>query len=384
MRIAEVRLRNFRNHADTLLEFGGGINVLSGKNGQGKTNILEAISYLSLTKSFYASSDETAVRFGTDSFDVEGVIIAGSGLRYTVQVSYGLRGGEKAFAINSTRPESLASVIGTFPVVILSPENNAITFGGPAARRRFVDLTLSQISRVYLEDILEYRRILRQRNRLLSDARVGGSASASALEPWTVSLVHYGSRIVKRRQEFVGEFKGYIDRGYKTLVSMGEEPALEYVSFRPLPEGASTEEIAELMFNEVKARAAEELRRGVTLVGPHRDEVRLSINGAALQQYASQGQHKTFLVALKTAEFFYLQERRGEAPIFLLDDLFSELDEGRSRRILDFVSDLGQTIITTTGGRVLEDTEGWNDHLRRFIIENGTSRADKAVRQESA
>jgi DNA replication and repair protein RecF len=384
MRIAEVRLRNFRNHADTLLEFGGGINVLSGKNGQGKTNILEAISYLSLTKSFYASSDETAVRFGTDSFDVEGVIIAGSGLRYTVQVSYGLRGGEKAFAINSTRPESLASVIGTFPVVILSPENNAITFGGPAARRRFVDLTLSQISRVYLEDILEYRRILRQRNRLLSDARVGGSASASALEPWTVSLVHYGSRIVKRRQEFVGEFKGYIDRGYKTLVSMGEEPALEYVSFVPLPEGASPEEIGELMFNEVKARAAEEMRRGVTLVGPHRDEVRLSINGAALQQYASQGQHKTFLVALKTAEFFYLRERRGEAPIFLLDDLFSELDEGRSRRILDLVSDLGQTIITTTGERVLEDTAGWNDHVRRFIIENGTSRADKAIRQESA
>jgi len=384
MRIAEVRLRNFRNHADTLLEFGGGINVLSGKNGQGKTNILEAISYLSLTKSFYASSDETAVRFGTDSFNVEGVIIAGSGLRYTVQVSYGLRGGEKAFAINSTRPESLTSVIGTFPVVILSPENNAITFGGPAARRRFVDLTLSQISRVYLEDILEYRRILRQRNRLLSDARVGGSASASALEPWTVSLVHYGSRIVKRRQEFVGEFKGYIDRGYKTLVSMGEEPALEYVSFVPLPEGASPEEIGELMFNEVKARAAEEMRRGVTLVGPHRDEVRLSINGAALQQYASQGQHKTFLVALKTAEFFYLRERRGEAPIFLLDDLFSELDEGRSRRILDLVSDLGQTIITTTGERVLEDTAGWNDHVRRFIIENGTSRADKAIRQESA
>ncbi len=384
MRIAEVRLRNFRNHADTLIEFGGGINVLSGRNGQGKTNILEAISYLSLTKSFYASSDETAVRFGTDSFEVEGVIIAGSGLRYTVQVRYALVGGEKAFAINSTRPESLASVIGTFPVVILSPENNAITFGGPAARRRFVDLTLSQISRVYLEDILEYRRVLRQRNRLLSDARASGSASASVLEPWTVSLVQYGSRIVKRRQEFVGEFKGYIDRGYKALVSAGEEPALEYVSFGPLPEGASLEEIEERMLNEVKVRAAEETRRGVTLVGPHRDELRLSINGAALQQYASQGQHKTFQVALKTAEFFYLQERRGEAPIFLLDDLFSELDEGRSRRILDLVSELGQTIITTTGERVLEDTTGWNDHLRSFIIENGTSRADKTVRQESA
>ncbi len=146
----------------------------------------------------------------------------------------------------------------------------------------------------------------------------------------------------------------------------------------------AVEEIAQQMAGELKARAGEEIRRGSTLVGPHRDELRLSINGAALQQYASQGQHKTFLVALKTAEFFYLQERRGEAPIFLLDDLFSELDEGRSRRILDLISRLGQTIITTTGERVLEDTAGWNDHLRRFIVENGTSRAVKIIKQESA
>ncbi len=199
--------------------------MLLGRNGQGKTNILEAISYLSLTKSFYASSDATAVRFGTDAFTVEGEIVTGSGLRYTVQVAYGVGGGEKVFTVNNTRPESLASVIGTFPVVILSPENNAITFGGPSARRRFMDLTLSQVSRVYLDDVLEYRRILRQRNRLLSDARSSGGNIASMLEPWTIGLVQYGSRIVKRRQEFVKEFEGYIERSYKTLVESGEEPA---------------------------------------------------------------------------------------------------------------------------------------------------------------
>ena len=384
MLIAEVRLRNFRNHADTLLDFGQGINVLLGRNGQGKTNILEAISYLSLTKSFYASSDATAVRFGTDAFTVEGEIVAGSGVRYTVQVAYGVSGGEKVFTVNNTRPESLASVIGTFPVVILSPENNAITFGGPSARRRFMDLTLSQVSRVYLDDVLEYRRILRQRNRLLSDARSSGGNIASMLEPWTIGLVQYGSRVVKRRQEFVKEFEGYIERSYKTLVESGEEPGIEYGSVGSLQPGMAVEEISQQMASELKARAGEEIRRGSTLVGPHRDELRLSINGAALQQYASQGQHKTFLVALKTAEFFYLQERRGEAPLFLLDDLFSELDEGRSRRILDLISSLGQTIITTTGERVLEDTAGWNDHLRRFIVENGTSRAVKIIKQESA
>ncbi len=383
MLIAEVRLRNFRNHADTLLDFGEGINVLSGKNGQGKTNILEAISFLSLTKSFYSSSDATAVRFGAEAFKVEGEIITASGLRHTVQITYNLQSGEKTFTVNNTRPESLASVIGTFPVVILSPENNAITFGGPLARRRFMDLTLSQVSRVYLADVLEYRRVLRQRNRLLSDARTTGANNVTTLEPWTASLVQYGSRIVKRRQEFVAEFKGYIGRSYRMLVSSGEDPGIEYVSFGPLPDEAAVEEIALCMNAELKARMMEEVRRGSTLVGPHRDELRLSINGAALQQYASQGQHKTFLVALKTAEFFYLQERRGESPIFLLDDLFSELDEGRSKRILELIAGLGQTIITTTDGRVQEETAGWNDHRRRFIIENGTSRADKVVRQES-
>lgn len=384
MLIAEVRLRNFRNHADTLLDFGRGINVLWGRNGQGKTNILEAISYLSLTKSFYASSDATAVRFGTNAFEVEGEIVSDSGVRYTVQVTYGLEPGEKAFTVNSARPESLASVIGAFPVVILSPENNAITFGGPAARRRFMDLTLSQVSRVYLDEVLEYRKILRHRNRLLTEARATGTGNPVALEPWTINLLQYGSRIVKRRLDFVAEFRGYIERSYRTLVETGEEPGIEYASFGSLAPGATVEEIARLMDTALRARAAEEMRRGSTLVGPHRDELRLSINGAALQQYASQGQHKTYLVALKTAEFFYLQERRSESPIFLLDDLFSELDEGRSRRILDLVAGLGQTIITTTGERVLEDTAGWNEHLRRFIVENGTTRADKAVGQESA
>lgn len=384
MHIEEVRLRNFRNHAETQLNFGQGINVLWGRNGQGKTNILEAISYLCLTKSFYASSDATAVRFGTEAFAVEGEIVTGTGLRYTVQAAYDRVTGEKAFAVNTRRPESLASVIGTFPLVILSPENNAITFGGPVARRRFIDLTLSQVSRVYLEDVLEYRKVLRQRNRLLIDARATGASIASTLEPWTVSLVQYGSRIVKRRQEFVAEFKAYIDRSYRMFVDSGEDPGIEYTTSASVAEGATVEEIAGVMAGELKTRAGEEMRRGSTLVGPHRDELRLSINGAALQQYASQGQHKTFLVALKTAEFFYLQERRGESPLFLLDDLFSELDGGRSRRILDLVAGMGQTIITTTGERVLDETAGWNDHLRRFIIENGASRADKVVRQESA
>lgn len=384
MYIEEVRLRNFRNHAETVLDFGQGINVLWGRNGQGKTNILEAISYLSLTKSFYASSDATAVRFGTDAFEVDGEIVTASGVRYTVQVTYDRVTGEKIFTVNNARPESLASVIGTFPVVVLSPENNSITFGGPAARRRFMDLTLSQVSRVYLDDMLEYRRVLRQRNRLLSDARATGGTNTSVLEPWTLSLVQYGSRIVKRRQEFVAEFKGYIERSYRTLVSSGEEPAIEYATFGSLTGDATVEEIAVRMEAESRERAAEEFRRGSTLVGPHRDELRLSINGAALQQYASQGQHKTFLVALKTAEFFYLQERRRESPIFLLDDLFSELDEGRSGRILELVAGLGQTIITTTGERVLDESAEWNDHLRRFIIENGASRPDKVVRQESA
>jgi DNA replication and repair protein RecF len=363
-------MRCFRNHNETELDFGGGINALLGNNGQGKTNVLEAVSYLSLTKSFYASNEATVLQIGKDVFEVEGKIITDAAIEHTVRATYS-RGGEKLFTINGAKPETLASVIGRFPIVVLSPENNAITFGGPMERRKFLDLLLSQISRSYLEDVIEYRRVLKQRNRLLLDAKLDSLYQPELIEPWTRSLVQLGSRIVLHRLRFVNEFQEYVGRAYRELVQNHEAPDVSYRSLAGIEYALEAAEIVPLMVSELERRSAEERKRGTTLVGPHRDDLHLSIDGISVQHYASQGQHKTMLIALKIAEFYYLKERRDEVPILLLDDVFSELDDKRARLLLKTVSPLGQTFITTTDENVFHNAVTWNGMNRKYWVEAG-------------
>ncbi len=386
MRITHLLMRNFRNHARTEIELGCGINALLGNNGQGKTNVLEAVSYLSLTKSFYAANDATVLQLDKDVFEVEGTILTDANIEHTVRAAYS-RAGEKQFTINGAKPDTLASVIGRFPIVVLSPENNSITFGGPMERRKFIDLLLSQISRSYLEDVLEYRRVLKQRNKLLLDAKLERLYSPELIEPWTEGLVHLGSRIILHRLQFVREFQEYVKRAYKDLVydrvggrnparpslpaGWDEEPGVAYNSLDGVEEAQDAQAIASLMMSEIERRTFEERKRGATLVGPHRDDLVLKIDDISVQHYASQGQHKTMLVALKIAEFFYLKERREEVPIFLLDDVFSELDDKRSRLLLNTVSSLGQTFITTTDESVFHGAVEWDGVNRKFFVEGG-------------
>ena len=376
MIVVSVSLQNFRNHRATSLEFGSGLNALLGDNGEGKTNILEAVSYLSLTKSFYASGDATVLQIGEEQFEIRGSIRGAREITHGVRVEYSRLTNEKAYEVDGARPERLSAVIGRFPIVILSPENSAITFGGPGERRKFMDLILSQLSPAYLETLFEYRRIVKQRNRVLLDARVRGGQVEKVLEPWNEGLAHHGSILIHRRREFVGEFAEYVVHAYANLVEKEREyPGVRYES-SGREFSASKEEIAGELRALLQESQVEELRRGATLVGPHRDNLVFTLGGVPVQQYASQGQHKSLLVALKVAEHTYLRERREEVPIFLLDDVFSELDRHRALRILELASALGQVIITATDARVLGSTVAWNDSNRRFVVERGTCRRE--------
>ena len=372
MNVAQIRLTNFRNHKSSNIVFGPGFNVLLGSNGQGKTNVLEAISYLCLTKSFYASNDSTTLQIGEEFFEINGTLFTQETIENRVCVTYQRGTGEKQFSINRSRPETLASVIGRFPIVILSPENNAITFGAPVERRKFLDLILSQVSRVYFGDLLEYRRALKQRNKILTDMRMHHRGGEDLLDPWTEELVQYGSRIIHRRHQFVNEFAAYVKRAYFDVVQNHEEPGADYTGLSNTPDDPAG--IAEELAKNFAERRREEIRRGTTMVGPHRDDLQLSINGISAQKYASQGQHKTLLVALKVAEFFYLKERSEEAPILLLDDVFSELDEHRSKHILEMIGALGQTFITSTSETVFQNLISWDERNRKFYVEKGTCR----------
>lgn len=371
MQVARIRLQGFRNHNDTALDFGTGTNVIIGDNGQGKTNILEAISYLCLTKSFYAGSDAVVLGFGKTMFEVGGDLVSDSGVESRVRVTYVPETKEKVYALNKNRIEPFSSIIGRFPIVVLSPEHAPVTFGPPAERRRFVDLVISQANASYFEDLLEFRRMLKQRNKILLDARLGKKQSSSTLEPWNKQLVTGAVRLILRRKEFVEEFQSYAVSAYHHITDDIEEPELTYVP--SVETGTWTESgIAEAMNAALIDHEREEFHLGTTLVGPHRDEFALTMNGMDLRKYASQGQHKTFLVALKVGEFFYLKERCRETPIVLLDDVFSELDERRTRNVLDFMGQLSQTFVTSTTQTIVDDTMAIGDRNRKFFVANGT------------
>ncbi len=370
MVLTDLRLRNFRNHAETELKFGEGIGALLGSNGQGKTNILEAVSYLGLTKSFTASGDAHVLKIGEEAFEIDGTVRAAGGIGHRMQVRYSRTTGQKEILIDGSRPETMASVIGRFPVVILSPEDGSITSGGPAERRRFLDIVLSQMSAAYLGDLLEYRKALRQRNSLLVRIRIGGTSQD--LEPWTEALADLGAKIASRRMQFVEEFRAYVTDAYAAVVGSLERPELHYTGMHN--PGESVADIRERLLRGMHERWSEEVRRGASLVGPHRDDLQLALNGLGVQEFASQGQHKSFLVALKMAEFAYMRERRNEAPLLLLDDVFSELDASRAASILRLVMAAGQSIITATDERVFHDAIPWNEHHRRYLVENGTCR----------
>ena len=372
MRIVRAQLRQFRNHDCTELEFGATTNALLGNNGEGKTNVLEALSFLCLTKSFYAASDATVLQKGKDLFEVKGTLLSDVGIEHAVRAVYESQSNQKKVFIDGKEPERLSSVIGQFPIVVLSPENSNITFGTPADRRRFMDLVIAQSSGVYFEDLLEYRRVLRQRNKILSDIH-RGFGGTDLLEPWNETLVAHGAKLLLKRAQFFDEFAPYIKRAYGSIAQETETPVVEYlpqVATRP----ADRLEDVERRFREkLVSKKEEELRLGITLVGPHRDEVVFSINALQLRSYASQGQHKTFLVALKVAEFFYLKERCTETPVILLDDVFTELDETRSQKLIALIDSLGQSFITTTNEHVFQEAIRWDDARRKFMIRKGTA-----------
>jgi DNA replication and repair protein RecF len=371
MYLKNLRVHNFRNHSESNFEFGQRANILVGENGQGKTNILEAISYLCLTKSFYSHGDSYVVKIGTDIFEVEGVFNTERTGDHRVRVAYSDEQKEKIFTINKNHIDPLSSVIGKFPVVICSPEHAPITNQGPIERRRFIDLVISQSSNIYFQHLIEYRKILRNRNKILAEAKFQKTNPTEILEPWNDQLINSGAYLMVSRKKFVDEFERYINSSYQQLVSNGESPRITYESSLPVDKSFTQQDAAKVFASELNRRKEREFQVGTTVVGPHRDELLFTINGLDLRRYASQGQHKTFLVALKIAEFFYLREQCSETPILLLDDIFSELDAMRAANLLEFVGTMSQAFITSTNKDLFERNATDSESRRMFTINSG-------------
>lgn len=358
MLLRSLRLRNFRAHEDTRVAFAPRINLIGGPNGAGKTNLLEAIHYLCLSKSFLVGQDGCALRQQAPFFELEGLFTGTHRPELGVRLVYVPGEGKRIF-FNGAPLERLADLIGTLPVVVLSPADQALTGGPPEERRRFLDNLLSQAYPAYLQDLLQYRRALRQRNELLARLRrYPASVQPSLLISWQEELVTLGSRLIQRRLHFVQEFAAFLAEAHACLGLPAEVPHIEYVTIAPLDPETDLEAIAKAFRARLHRLAPREREQGRTLAGPHRDELVLRLNGLEVRRYASQGQHRIMGLALKLAKFFYLQVRRDEMPLLLLDDVFDGLDRYRAQRILELLQhseQIEQSFVTSARLDLLQE-----------------------------
>jgi DNA replication and repair protein RecF len=346
------------------------VNLFLGDNGEGKTNILEGISYLCLSKSFFSVNDTIVMNIERNGFTASGTFLSDGNIFFEVRVMFDKQKNQKLITVNKTKIDKASSLIGRFPVVILSPEQSAITIGSPSDRRRFVDFVVSQSNRAYLECLIDYRRILKQRNKILSERLFSRKENDAALQSWNEQLVHVGAVLIKKRTEFIEDFQSLVIKSYAKLTGTGEQPGITYLpSFECTSRDSDAIEAA--FYQALQDHHQEEYRIGYSLVGPHRDEFLFQINKLDARSFASQGQHKTFLVALKLAEFFYLKEQCNETPILLLDDVLSEMDGRRSQQLLEATAELGQVFITSTDERALKWMPVVSSHPRKFFIKQG-------------
>lgn len=350
MILKSISLKNFRIHVNTQIEFSDGINYIIGGNGQGKTSILEAVYYLCTTKGYLSGADTEVVNFSDSFFEVQGVF---KDLTENVlRVYFTAEENKKYFFVDGKQIYRAASIIGKYPVVILTPEDHNITQGSPADRRKFVDSVISQSSETYLQILLDYNRTLRQRSSLLTQIKESRDRNLLIqLDAWSEKLVQTGTELIKHRIKFVREFNSYVSGSYKKIMDNMEIPSIHYDFLDGNGEWTDVHEsnIGESDFTEVlERRRNEEIKRGTNLVGPHRDDFLFNINSYNLKKYGSQGQNKTFQISLRFAQFFYLKDSLQRIPVFLMDDVFGELDKDRASRISEYLKDIGQAFITMT------------------------------------
>lgn len=366
-----LKLQNFRNHVDTNVEWAPHMNVIVGPNGAGKTNLIDAIHYLCMSRSFVSSSDMYVVNQDASFFMIKGHFEGNIRSSFDVGCSYSRGEGKKIF-VNESPLDRLSDLIGMVPVVVLAPGDKKLTSEGPSERRSFIDSFISQISPRYLQDLIDFRKARKQRNKLLQEFRGSRDVLLAYLEPWNVQLMEYGSRIVAKRTEVLNQFQAYLAKEYEVISGMRHKPHLEYQTFC---EPSEDEKVIHRRYAEKLEKEQEhELEREVTIVGPHRDEIVFYLDDFELRKYGSQGQHRLFALALKLAQLLYFSDELDDLPIFLLDDVFGDLDAQRTEVLLNaLIEHAGQTFVTAANPIPFDEyMEFDSERNRKYKVEQGS------------
>lgn len=339
-------MADFRNYASLDFHPGSGLNVLVGMNGQGKSAVLEAIYMLATSKSHRTSRDTDMIRLEKSSARSLAEVIRSARNDVTLEIILS-RTEDKTVKVNTVRHSKIGDIVGELNAVIFSTTDLDMVKGEPSRRRRFLNLEISQIRPQYVYALGRYKRVLDQRNSLLREVKIG-TGSAGGLDVWNNQLAGYGATIIARRAEFVNFLSNSAAEIYSNLTSDSEELGVRYQPNPNVDKNISEPEIAAKFVQALSARREFDILRATTSVGPHRDDVILTINGLSAREYASQGQQRSAAIALKLAEISLMEESTGESPVVLLDDVMGELDENRRARILELILGRCQTFVTTT------------------------------------
>ena len=391
MILKRIVLKNFRNYSGQEINFNNKFNFIYGNNGQGKTNILEAVSYSTYGKSFLGSSESDCVKFGGTEFFVESDFINDLGNKDFIVINYDSHKKSKTVHRNKQKVNSFsAEVFGRFPLVFLSPKSLNITYGNPSDRRKFFDILISQTSNLYLDHLKELAKTLKQKSALLREyslhRKLTFSELKNLLNSYNEKLSDISSRVLFKRINFLREFESYFDKNFQFLLKQDHKGSITYSSditgeIIPKNSEIGLDELRSLTEKILLQKFNEEIKRAVTLVGPQRDDYVFKLTKLEkdapvsfdLKNFASQGEHKTFLLALKLSEYDFLKNSKSTSPVLLLDDILSELDEERVSMIISHLKDYGQIFLTTTNRDYAERLKTFysDEEISEFYIEDG-------------
>lgn len=376
MHLKYLSLNNFRNYKEQEISFEKEINIIMGNNAQGKTNILEAVYFLALAKSHRTSKEKELIKLGNSFSVVKGTVVR-RGNECEQEIVITEQG--KKVKINNKLIRKTSEYVGNINVVMFSPEDLNLVKGGPHYRRRFLDMEIGQINPVYLYHLSKYQRVMLQRNNFLKElgGKLGGSEDI--LEVWNAQLMEHGVKIISKRFNYLKIIEQWLPSIHQNICKESEKIEVEYRTSiiekesanarKDLLYEANEESLHELYADALRRMQKIEIIRGVTMVGPHRDDLIFKINDKNALIYGSQGQQRTVVLSLKLAELELIKHYNGEYPILLLDDVMSELDQSRQNYLLKTIQNNIQTLLTTTekSGNEIDKMKNAKIHY----VENG-------------
>lgn len=370
MYLKTLQLVNFKNYQEVEIALSPGINCFSGKNGSGKTNVLDAVHYLSMCKSYLNAIDRQNIKFDEQFFVIQGNWIKDE---KEINIHCAVKNGaKKVFKRNKKEYEKLSEHIGQFPTVMISPYDTDLIIEGSEVRRKWMDGIISQFDRSYLENLTRYYRVLEQRNALLKNMYEHGLFDRESIEVWNDQLVDLGTKIFEKRKEFLNEFIPIFQSNYNFIGFEQEEVHLEYKS------QLHQTSLSQLLIDFEKKDAFSQY----TNAGTHKDDLIFTIKKHPVKKFGSQGQQKSFLIALKLAQYEWLKKHLNVNPVLMLDDIFDKLDSSRVQKLMHLVSQqhFGQVLVTDTEIQRIHNIFRDNGfESKQFVVQNGTIEAEHLV-----